>query len=135
MIFPLLELATSIYDESITTEMSGELVMENQVTTSDTSKFKIISGKVMVGDDTYDVAFGKARLSPSGSGGQEDSLVIVMQTMDVEENDNTIKMKLGFNPPLEGEFGNPPEEFEILDNSKVSGQWVLDGSGQISLES
>ena len=127
--------ATSIYDESITTEMSGELVMENQVTTSDTSKFKILSGEIEIGDAFYDVVFGKARLSSSGSGGQEDSLVIVMQTMDNEENDNTIKMTLGFNSPLEGEFGNPPEEFEILDNSKVSGEWTLDGSGQLSLES
>lgn len=127
--------STSIYDESITTEMSGELVMENQVTTSDTSKFKILSGEIEIGDAFYDVVFGKARLSSSGSGGQEDSLVIVMQTMDNEENDNTIKMTLGFNSPLGGEFGNPPEEFEILDNSKVSGEWTLDGSGQLSLES
>lgn len=127
-------MALSIYDESVTTEMSGELFMENQVTTSDTSKFKILSGEVIVGNDIYDVAFGKARLSSSGPSGEEDSLVIVLQTIDSEENNNTIKITLGFNAPLEGEFGSPPEEFEILDNSKVSGQWILDGSGQLSLE-
>ncbi len=55
--------------------------------------------------------------------------------MDSEENDNTIKITLGFNSPLEGEFGSQAEEFEILDNSKVSGQWNLEGSGQLSLES
>ena len=54
-------IASSIYDESETTDMSGELFMENQVTTSDTSKFKITSGEVIVGTDIYDVAFGKAR--------------------------------------------------------------------------
>jgi vacuolar-type H+-ATPase subunit E/Vma4 len=128
-------IASSIYDESVTTEMSGELFMENQVTTSDTSKFKIISGEVIIGDAIYDVAFGKARGSSSGPSGEEDSMVIVLQTIDSEENENTIKMTLGFTSPLEGEFGNPDEEFEILDNSKVSGQWVLDGSGQLSLES
>ena len=127
-------MALSIYDESVTTEMSGELFMENQVTTSDTSKFKILSGEVIVGNDIYDVAFGKARLSSSGLSGDEDSLVIVLQTIDSEENNNTIKITLGFNAPLEGEFGSPPEEFEILDNSKVSGQWILDGSGKLSLE-
>jgi len=127
-------MALSIYDESVTTEMSGELFMENQVTTSDTSKFKILSGEVIVGNDIYDVAFGKARLSSSGPSGEEDSLVIVLQTIDSEENNNTIKITLGFNAPLEGEFGSPPEEFEILDNSKVSGQWILDGSGKLSLE-
>jgi len=127
-------IAISIYDESVTTEMSGELFMENQVTTSNTSKFKILSGEVIVGNDIYDVAFGKARLSSSGLSGDEDSLVIVLQTIDSEENNNTIKITLGFNAPLEGEFGSPPEEFEILDHSKVSGQWILDGSGKLSLE-
>jgi len=127
-------IALSIYDESVTTEMSGELFMENQVTTSNTSKFKILYGEVIVGNDIYDVVFGKARLSPSGPSGEEDSLVILLQTIDSEENDNTIKITLGFNAPLEGEFGSPPEEFEILDNSKVSGQWILEGSGQLSLK-
>jgi len=125
--------ALSIYDDSVEAEMTGELFMENQVTTSDTSKFKILYGEVIVGNDIYDVAFGKARLSSSGPSGEEDSLVIVLQTIDSEENDNTIKITLGFNSSLEGEFGSPAEEFEILDNSKVSGQWILDGSGQLSL--
>jgi hypothetical protein len=128
-------IALSIYDESVTTEMSGELFMENQVTTSDTSKFKISSGEVIIGNNIYDVAFGKARASSSGPEGENDSLVIVLQTIDSQENDNTIKITLGFNAPLEGEFGSPAEDFEILDNSKVSGQWILDGSGQLSLES
>jgi len=128
-------MASSIFDESVTTEMTGELFMENQVTTSDTSKFKVISGEVKIGDIFYDVAFGKARASSSGPSGEEDSLVIVLQTIDSEENDNTIKITLGFNSPLEGEFGSPAEEFEILDNSKVSGQWTIEGNGQLSLES
>ena len=125
-------MAISIYDDTVTTEMYGELFMENQVTTSDTSKFKILSGEVIIGNNLYDVAFGKARTSSSG---QEDSMVIVLQTIDSDDNDNTIKISLGFNSPPEGEFGSPSEEFEILDNSKVSGQWVLDGTGQLSLGS
>ncbi len=127
-------MVTSVYDTSVETEMSGELFMENQVTTSNTSKFKILSGNITVGEDIYDVAFGKARLSSSGPEGENNSLVIVLQTIDSEENDNTIKITLGFTSPLEGEFGSPTEEFEILDNSKVSGQWILEGSGQLSLE-
>ena len=126
-------IALSIYDESVTTEMSGQLFMENQVTKPNTSKFKILYGEVIVGNDIYDVAFGKARASSSGPSGEEDSLVIVLQTIDSEENDNTIKITLGFNAPLEGDFGSPAEDFEILDNSKVSGQWIIDGSGQLSL--
>ncbi len=127
-------IALSIYDETVTTEMSGELFMENQVTTSNTSKFKILSGEFLIGGEIFDVAFGKARLSSSGPSGEENSLVIVLQTIDSEENDNTIKITLGFDSPLEGEFGSQAEEFEILDNSKVSGLWILDGSGKLSLE-
>ncbi len=127
-------MVTSVYDTSVETEMSGELFMENQVTTSNTSKFKISSGEVIIGNNIYDVAFGKARLSSSGPEGENDSLVIVLQTIDSEDNDNTIKITLGFTSPLEGEFGSSSEEFEILDNSKVSGQWILDGSGKLSLE-
>jgi len=127
-------MATSVYDTSVETEMSGELFMENQVTTSNTSKFKIVTGEIKIGGAFYDVAFGKARLSSSGPEGENDSLVIVLQTIDSEDNDNTIKITLGFDSPLEGEFGSSSEEFEILDNSKVSGQWILDGSGKLSLE-
>ncbi len=124
--------ANSIYDETITTEMSGDLFLENQVTASNTSKFKILSGEVIIGNNLYDVAFGKARASSSGQG---DSFMILLQTIDSEENDNTIKINLGFNSPLGGEIGNPPDEFEILDKSQVSGQWIIDGSGQLSIES
>ena len=56
----------------------------------------------------------KQERSSSGPAGEDNSLVIILQTLDSEENDNTIKIILGFNSPLEGEFGNPSEEFEIL---------------------
>ncbi|MGA0297308.1 MAG: hypothetical protein ACO3K2_08255, partial [Nitrosopumilaceae archaeon] len=126
--------ATSIYNDSVTDNMSGKLFMENQVTKQDTTKFKITSGEIEIGGDIYDVAFGKARLSSSGSGGEEDSLVVVMQTIDSLDNENTVKMTLGFTTSLEGEFGNPSEEFEILDNSKISEQWFLDGNGELFLK-
>ena len=124
--------ASSIYDESITTEMSGKLFLENQVTKSDTTKYNIVSGEVIVGNNVYDIVFGKARSSSSGETGNEDSLVIVAQTMDSQENDNTIKITLGFDS-LEGNIGDSNEEFTILDNSKISQQWILEGSGDLTI--
>ena len=124
--------ASSIYDESITTEMSGNLFLENQVTKSDTTKFNIVSGEIIVGNNVYDIVFGKARSSSSGESGNEDSLVIIAQTMDSQENDNTIKITLGFDS-LEGSIGDSDEEFTILDNSKISQQWILDGSGNLTI--
>ena len=128
-------MASSVFDDSVTTDLSGELFLENQVTTNENTKFKILSGEVIVGENVYDVVFGKARLSSSGQSGEENSLVVVMETVDVEDNENTIKMTLGFDSPLTESFGEPSESFEILDKSRISGQWNLEGSGELSLES
>jgi len=126
--------ASSIYDETVTTEMSGKLFMENQVTSSNTSKFNVVSGEIIVGNNVYDVVFGKARSSSSGESGDENSLVLIMQTIDSEGNDNTIKITLGFGS-LEGNIGDSSQEFEIMENSTVSQQWTLEGNGELSLNS
>jgi len=126
--------ASSIYDESVTTEMSGKLFMENQVTTSNTSKFNIVSGEIIIGNNVYDVVFGKARSSSSGESGNEDSLVLIMQTIDSEGNDNTVKMTLGFGA-LDEDIGNSTQEFEIMENSTISQQWTIDGNGELSQNS
>ena len=60
---------------------------------------------------------------------------VITQTIDSQENKNTIKLTLNFDSLAGGNFGDKPEEFQILDNSKISGQWNLDGRGQISLAS
>jgi len=51
--------ATSIYDESVTSELEGEIFIENLMTGSNTSKFKVTGGEIIVGDNLYDAAFGK----------------------------------------------------------------------------
>ena len=97
--------------------MSGELFIENQVTASDSSKFNIVSGELIVGNNVYDVVFGKARSSTSGQSGDENSLVIIAQTIDSQGIDNTLKMTLGFGS-LDKNIGSSDEEFEIMENSK-----------------
>jgi len=126
--------ASSIYDEGVVTEMNGKLFMENQVTTSNTSKFNIVSGEIIVGNNVYDVVFGKARASSSGHSGDEDSLVIVMETIDSQGNDNTVKITLGFGT-LEDNIGTTEKEFEIMENSKISHQWLLEGNGELTITS
>ena len=126
--------ASSVYDETVTSEMSGKLFIENQVTASNTSKFNIVSGEIIVGNNVYDVVFGKARSSLSGELGDEDSLVLIMQTIDSEGNDNTIKITLGFGS-LDEDIGDTTQEFEIMENSNISQQWKLEGNGDISVNS
>ena len=126
--------ATSIYDESVTTGLEGEIFIENLMTGSNTSKFKVTGGEIIVGTNIYDAAFGKVRLSSLGVSGEKDSMVIIIQTFDSEDNDNTIKFTLLFDSAIKADLGTEPISFEIKPNSKISEQWFLSGSGTISLE-
>ncbi len=125
--------ASSLFDESVTSNVSGEIFIENLVTMSKVSKFKVIGGEIFVGDNIYDVVFGKARISSTGPSGEKDSMVLILQTIDSEGNENTIRLTLHFDSALEGDFGTEPIELEIIKNSKISGQWSLSASGQLSL--
>jgi len=126
--------ATSIYDESVTTGLSGEIFIENLMTGTSTSKFKVTGGEIIVGDNIYDAAFGKVRVSSLGVEGEKDSLVVIIQTFDSDDNDNTIKLTLLFDSAIKADLGTEPISFEIKPNSKISEQWFLSGSGTISLE-
>ena len=125
--------ASSLFDESVTSDVSGEIFIENLRTDSKVSKFKVTGGEIFVGDNIYDVVFGKARISSSGPSGEKDSMVLILQTMDSEGNANTIRLSLDFESILEGDFGTEPIELEVIKNSKISGQWSLSASGQLSL--
>ncbi len=126
--------ATSIYDESVTTGLEGEIFIENLMTGSNTSKFKVTGGDIIVGNNIYDAAFGKVRVSSLGITGEKDSMVIIIQTFDSEDNDNTIKLTLLFDSAIKADLGTEPISFEIKPNSKISEQWFLSGSGTLSLE-
>ncbi|MCH7968399.1 MAG: hypothetical protein IH841_04035 [Thaumarchaeota archaeon] len=126
-------MASSLFDESVTTAVSGEIFIENLVTTSKVSKFKVTGGEIFVGDNIYDVVFGKARISSTGPSGEKDSMVLILQAIDSVGNGNTIRLSIDFDSALEGDFGTEPIELEIIKNSKISGQWSLSASGQLSL--
>jgi len=126
-------MALSLFDESVTSDVSGEIFIENLVTASKVSKFKVTGGEIFVGDNIYDVVFGKARISSSGPSGEKDSMVLILQTMDSEGNGNTVRLSLDFESALEGDFGTEPIKLEIIKNSKISGQWSLSAFGQLSL--
>ena len=125
--------AYSLFDESVTTDVSGEIYFENLITTSLVSKFKITGGEIDVGNNIYDIVFGKARVSSTGTSGEKDSMVLILQSIDSEENENTIRLTIHFDSALEGEFGTEPIGFEISPRSKISGQWSLIATGQLFL--
>jgi len=124
--------ASSVFDESVTADISGEIFLENLPTGSQISKFRVTGGEIVVGENIYDLAFGKARVSSSGPSGEKDSMVLIGEVIDFEGNQNTLRLTLDLAESLEGEFGSVPIDFEILSQSKISRQWSVSAQGQLS---
>ena len=125
--------ATSLDDDSVVTDVDGEIFLETLMTRTYTSKLRITGGEILVGDTFYDFVIGKARVSSAGPSGEKDSMIILGQVMDDEGNVNTIKVILDAQSPLTGNFGLEPVEFEITSKSKIAKQWNLSATGQLSL--
>ncbi|MGI0003231.1 MAG: hypothetical protein ACRD91_03295, partial [Nitrosopumilaceae archaeon] len=98
--------ASSIFDESVTADISGEIFLENLPTGSQISKFRVTGGEIIVGENIYDLAFGKARVSSSGPSGEKGSMVLIGEVIDFEGNQNTLRLTLDLAESLEGEFGS-----------------------------
>jgi hypothetical protein len=125
--------ASSLFDESVTADVSGEIFLENLPTGSQITKFRVTGGEIVVGENIYDLAFGKARASSSGTSGEKDSMVLIGEVIDFEGNQNTLRITLDLAESLEGKFGSTPIDFEILPQSKISRQWSINAQGQLSL--
>jgi len=126
--------ATSLDDDTIIADVSGEVFIENLVTGKDTSKFRVTSGEILIGDTFYDLIFGKARVTSSGPSGEKDSMILIGQIMDDDGNVTTIRLSLDSPVSFSDESGLEPVEVEInMQRSKVAHEWSLSGSGQISV--
>ena len=123
--------ASSIFDESVTSDISGQIFLENLPTGAKVSKFRATGGEITVGENIYDLAFGKARVS-SGQSGEGSSMVLIGELIDIEGNQNTLKLTLDFADSLEGDFGSEPIGFDILPQSKISREWSISAQGQLS---
>ncbi|KER06885.1 hypothetical protein AAA799E16_00401 [Marine Group I thaumarchaeote SCGC AAA799-E16] len=124
--------ASQISDSSNIVSLDGTLFLENLSTKNKFKKFSVTGGELFVGDETiYDVVFGKARLSSSGSGGEKDSMIIIAQVSDGTDV-RTLKMNLD----LSDSFDSETESLEIdvlHPRSKIASQWFLSAQGTISL--
>jgi hypothetical protein len=124
--------ATSLNDDSIVTDVDGEIFLETLVTSSDSTKFRITGGDLLVGDTFYDFVIGKARASSSGTSGEKDSMLILGEVIDDEGNVSTIKILIDAANLLSGDFLEPID-LELLPQSKIAKQWSLSASGQLFL--
>lgn len=126
--------AISLDDDSVVTNLEGEIFLETIITGHNTSKFRITGGEILIGDTFYDFVIGKARVSSSGTSGEKDSMIILGQVMDDEGNVNTIKIFVDSTTPFTGDFGLDPIDLEIkMPQSKIAKKWDLSASGQLSI--
>ncbi len=127
--------ASSLDDEeTLVTDVTADIFLETLVTRTDTTKFRITGGEILVGDTFYDLVFGKARVTSSGPSGEKDSMTLISHIMDDEGNVSTLKILLELEVPLEGDYGTEPIQLEIkMPQSTIAHQWSLSASGQLSL--
>ncbi len=125
--------ATSKADESTTENVSGKVFIETLVTRDNASKFRVTGGEITLDNTEYELIFGKARISSTGTSGEKDSMVLLAHVVDETGNDTTVKLLIDFEIPLEGDYGLEPIDFQIKSpQSTFSGEWTLSGSGQIT---
>jgi hypothetical protein len=124
--------ASSLDDDTVVSNMEGEIFLESLMTASESTKLRITGGELLVGDTFYDFVIGKARLSSSGTSGDKDSMIILGQIMDDQGNVNTIRLSLDGTTSLD-DFGSESVDFEINSSrSKIASQWGFDGVGLLS---
>ncbi|MBI5377280.1 MAG: hypothetical protein HZA82_01480, partial [Thaumarchaeota archaeon] len=120
--------ATSI-DGSTTDNMTGEIFFDSLVTGDEVSKFRVTGGVVSIGNNDYDLIFGKARVTTLDA---TDSMVLIAQAVDDQGNAHTLKILLD-STPLDG-LGSEPVDVSIkTPQSKIAGQWTLSATGQLSV--
>lgn len=115
--------ASSIFDESVTADVSGQIFLETLGSLEDTSKMRITGGEIFVGENVYDLVFGKTRVSPAN-----DAMIVLGQVVDFESNTNTIRLSLDFDGSIDS---SEPIGLEIVPRSGISGQWQIGGTGQL----
>jgi hypothetical protein len=112
-----------------TQDMSGEIFLETLVVGPGTAKFRITGGDLIIGNTIYNIAFGKARATSSG----QDSMIIISQVTDTEENITTLKILFDSESAI-SDIGMEPATVKIMmPQSKIAGHWMLSGLGQMIL--
>lgn len=113
--------------------VSGEIFLQNMITGDSVIKFKVTGGHIEVGSTSYDLAFGKARVTYSSEGVKE-SMTILAHGTDSTGKEDTVRLLLQSSSPLEGDYGSTPVTVTVQSpQSQINGNWSLSGNGQLSL--
>jgi len=124
--------ALDVTDSTNIETLSGELYLENQLTGSHSKKFRVTGGEIFVGEiEVYEIIFGKARLTSSGSGGEKDSMIVIAQ---VSNGVDIRTLKLSIDLSEEFNLETESADIEILfPRSKIASMWFISATGNFGL--
>ena len=127
--------ATAIGNSDEIDTVVGHIDMKNVVTRSNNLKLEVIGCDLYV-DVEYYCAFGKARQTSSGPGGDKYSMVIIafLQDIDSLEKLGTIKIFLNTKTPL-NKLGDGDSVDVVIraPQSRIGHQWFIGGDAKITV--
>ena len=123
--------ATSM-DDATTTDLSGEIFVESLSTSNNVSTFRVTGGELFVGDELYDVVFGKMRIVLPNDLNANDTILLISEVIDEQGNITTLRLSLTSDVSLDGDFVEPVNLKMLSPQSKIAGQWLLDASTQMT---
>lgn len=120
-------------DSSSTSNMAGKIFLQNMITGDSVIKLKVTGGHIDIGGDSYDLAFGKARVTYS-SEGVKNSMTVIAHGTENTGIPYSLRILIQTSSSLEGDYGTTPISLTVQSpQSKINGIWSLSGTGQLSL--
>lgn len=123
--------ATSIQDQSVSAPVSADIFTETLMSKDGLTKLRVTGGQIDIGQTTYDVVFGKARITNNPSD-QGIFVLLVAEIMDDNGDITTIRMNLDSAQPFQTTDTQPIDLQIGSPQSKIAGQWTLEGTGSLS---
>lgn len=123
--------ASQISNSTNQSNVDAEIFLTSQVTKDEVKKLRVDGGEIVVDDVIYDIVFGKARSSSSGQGNENDSLVIIGQTSNLDTGEiTTVKLTIDLDSPIPKEMKQDSiDVFVLSPQSKIASEWFLSGEG------
>ena len=128
-------MTTAIGNSDETDTIEGHITMKNVVTRSNNLKLEVTDCLLFVDLVEYYCAFGKARQTSSGPGGDKYSMVIIAFLEDDSGSHNTLKISLSADTSLgELDSGYIPVTIKSP-QSKISHKWFIGGDATLEITS
>ena len=125
--------ASQISNSTNQLPLDGTISLSTQVIKDNVKKLKVDGGEIWIGDQVYDVVFGKARSSSSGPGGEKDSLVLIAQiSTGIDDEIKTLKLSIDLSSVIDPQSIESLEVSVLSPQSKIASEWFLSGDGTLS---